>query len=525
MTMFDPAQCALAQVLSTYNIDIDEQYFSIINNTKELVNDTRELNVNDIFCAIIGELQDGRDYINKAIGAGATAVIAECSEKASHGQLNIRTVADKTALVIQFYQLNYHLFDLCQRYYQCPQQEMTMIGVTGTNGKTSTCQIIAKLLEADHQSCAVIGTLGAGKIGALSTLINTTPGATELHHYLNSFKAQNEKNVAMEVSSHALSQRRITADIIDIAVFTNLSRDHLDFHKTMAAYSAVKKTIFTENEDQIAIVNGDDDIAKQWLASWSNKQPIIVYSRDEASKAEQYSQYVVAKKIQLSGQGASFDLVTHVGNQRVVSALLGNFNIDNLLAAIAVLIAKQVSFEKICQAIAQLTPVSGRMESFSYSQLPTAVVDYAHTPDALEKALIACRTHCAGELWVVFGCGGDRDVGKRSLMGGVAENNADHVIVTNDNPRNEVPELIVQDIMSGCQHPEKITIMLDRQQAVLTALRSAKKHDVVLLAGKGHENNIIIADKKIAYNEINVTKNFCNQAICQFNKNNNEVNS
>jgi len=526
--MFDYAHCSLLQTLAYFDVNtsnLTEQELALFNQCQALINDTRALGQDDIFCAIIGEQQDGRDYIDQAIKGGAIIVLAECTTDKLHGEITRARVGSNTALVIKFYRLNYHLFALCQYYYQQPQQYMTMIGVTGTNGKTSTCQIIAKLLEASQQTCAVLGTLGAGNVNALSPLANTTPGATQLHHYLNEFKENNIANVAMEVSSHALSQRRITSNIIDIAVFTNLSRDHLDYHQTMSAYSDAKKELFSENSNQIAVLNGDDDQAQQWLKSWNEQQTCIVYGKK--IKASQYKNFVIAKNITHTSYGVHFDLITHLGEQKIISPLLGDFNIDNLLAAIAVLLAKKNTLITVAQAVSQLTPVLGRMESFREQALPMAVVDYAHTPDALKNALIACRMHCQGELWVVFGCGGDRDQGKRPLMGEIAEQLADHIIITNDNPRSEAPEMIATDILVGCIHAEKITVMLDRKQAVLAALAKAKASDLVLLAGKGHENTITIGNKIIDYSERSVVQHFYKEKVSKNEKhnNNNEDNS
>ncbi len=521
--MPDYSRFSLLNALVKFAIDLPESYHLPLSLTRDLVNDTRVLRDNDIFCAVIGNQQDGRDYIDQAIKLGAAVVLTECTQARLHGEVSRGRVGTKTAVVIQFYQLNQHLFSLCQAYYQSPQKEMTVIGITGTNGKTSTCQLIARLLENNQQSCAIIGTLGAGQLDHLTPLNNTTPGATELHYYFNQFRARKIANVAMEVSSHALAQGRIHADILDIAVFTNLSRDHLDYHQTMSAYAEAKQRIFTGNSKQIAVVNGDDKQAQTWLAKWPDEQQVIVFGRHLLTNVEQspYPYYVAAKNIRLHNQGVEFLLATHLGEQRVSSPLLGSFNIDNLLAAVAALLAKGLEFSAICQAIRYLTPVTGRMEAFSGAQQTTAVVDYAHTPDALANALDACREHCQGQLWLVFGCGGDRDQGKRPLMGKIAENKADHIVITNDNPRNEAPELIVNDILAGCQCPEKIAIILDRKQAVLATLAQAKADDIVLFAGKGHEDYIIIGSKKLHYDERALVQVFFQQQI----KNNNNEDS
>ena len=474
----------------------------------KLVNNSNDLNTGDIFCAVIGSAQDGRKYIDQAIDSGALLVLAECQDKQQHGHVQWRKAprnrstskkVSQDIAIIEFYQLNHYLFSLANTYSKQPQSKMMIIGITGTNGKTSTIQLIAQLLEKSGRSCAVIGTNGVGKLDNLMPNKNTTPGATELSHLLAKFVAEDISHLAMEVSSHALEQRRVTNDLFNIAVFTNLSRDHLDFHQTMESYAQAKRKLFTNDTTQLAIINGDDAISQQWLKDWPTEQKTIVYGR--CSQMNQYKQFVYADEIKHHSSGVSFILRSHLGNVDINSPLMADFNVDNLLAAIAVLLTEKVSLNDIAKNVALLTPIIGRMETITKNEQVTAVVDYAHTPDALENALLACRQHCQGKLWVVFGCGGDRDKGKRALMGEVAERLADNVVLTNDNPRSETPEIIVSDILSGCQYVEKITVILDRKEAVLSTLAAAKTDDIVLLAGKGHEENILIGNKKVSYNE------------------------
>jgi UDP-N-acetylmuramoyl-L-alanyl-D-glutamate--2,6-diaminopimelate ligase len=289
------------------------------------------------------------------------------------------------------------------------------------------------------------------------------------------------------------------ADLLDIAVFTNLTRDHLDYHETMENYADAKYQIFSHNSAQVAIINGDDEQAKNWLTHWPNKQDVIVYGKAET--ISQYSAYLQATEIKTKASGVEFTLNTHLGQQKIESALIGDFNIENLLAAIAVLLSKNISLSDIALAVKLLTPIIGRMEAFNAPNKATAIVDYAHTPDALVSALHACRSHCHGELWVVFGCGGDRDKGKRPIMAQAAEDAADHVVFTTDNPRNEKAEDIIADMLAGCKNPEEITTLLDRESAILATLAKAKEDDIVLLAGKGHEEYITVGNEKIYYNE------------------------
>ncbi|MBU2894842.1 UDP-N-acetylmuramoyl-L-alanyl-D-glutamate--2,6-diaminopimelate ligase [Colwellia sp. D2M02] len=490
------------------------------NSYGDLVNDSRTVSEGDIFCAIIGHDQDGRAYISKAINQGAKVVITQCETQAEHGDIYL----EENTPVVKFYQLNEHLFRLAKSYYQSPQNAMTLIGITGTNGKTSTSQLIAGMLMANHKRCAVIGTNGAGMLGALTPINNTTPAATDLHQFFNRFSAMQVSHVAMEVSSHALSQKRASADLFDIAVFTNLSRDHLDYHGTMEEYALAKRQLFSANHKQIAVLNYDDTQSKIWLQNWPETQPVWLYARDNS--VTQFSYFICAQDISLHIHGVSFTLKTHLGETVINSPLLGYFNIDNLLAAIAVLLIDGTEVNQLNDLVKQLAPIEGRMEAFTNprSDLPTAVVDYAHTPDALEKALLACREHCTNKLHVVFGCGGDRDKGKRALMAQVAEQYADVIVITNDNPRTEDAQLIANDILAGLsqQDSSNVTVILDREQAVLNTLKIAGEGDIVLLAGKGHEDYIILSDgkggtQKIMYNERALIANYYQQFNAESN--------
>jgi len=516
-----PATKNIISCLTEFSITLPEAInFNCLSG--DIHNDSRAIVEGDIFCAIIGHDQDGRQYIEQAINQGAKLVLAECNNSNEHGEIVISSSRSKV-IIVKFYQLNQHLFTLTKNYYQAPQNNMTLVGITGTNGKTTTSQLLAQMLSGNHKPCAVIGTNGAGAIDKLQPIENTTPGACELHQLLNSFNDEHSVHgkfsyVAMEVSSHALSQSRVQADLFDIAVFTNLSRDHLDYHGSMASYGDAKKQIFSADNKQIAVVNFDDLQAKKWLENWSDQQAIWLYGRDESIGTHKH--FVTAKSINRHSHGVSFTLATHLGQVDITSPLLGDFNIDNLLAAISVLLIQGIKLSEIPSLVTQVSAIPGRMEATSAKKLATAVVDYAHTPDALEKALQACRQHCSGELYVVFGCGGDRDKGKRPLMAQAAEKHADYLVVTNDNPRSEDEQLIANDIVAGFSNPnaEKITITLAREQAVLDTLKTAKPGDIVLLAGKGHEDYVIVAQhnedgkvigtQKLDYNERLVVANF-----------------
>lgn len=509
-----PLTVHIKQALTDFNITCPDN-INLIGYQGDLTNDSRSISsesgTGDIFCAIIGHVQDGRQYIEKAIANGAKLVLSECENKAEHGSIYYLGETNKQVAVIRFYQLNKKLFALASAYYQSPEKSMTMIGLTGTNGKTSTSQLLGQILTSCQKPCAIIGTNGAGLVDDLHALENTTPSATDLVQLFSLFsqkKLNKEKisHLAMEVSSHALEQGRVTGNIFNIAVFTNLSRDHLDYHGTMADYAAAKKQLFTENEKQVAVLNGDDKQAQTWLAQWSKPERLWLYGRNEA--VSQHAQFVSCHDIRHHHQGVDFTLHTHLGDIKIHSPLLGDFNVDNLLAVIAVLLIEGISLTAIAEKVTQVKAIAGRMEAFSYPNAPTAVVDYAHTPDALEKALTACRQHCHGTLFVVFGCGGDRDKGKRPLMAQAAQKYADCLVVTNDNPRTETPMNIIDDILAGLNDECQVNVIVERKQAVLETLARAQANDVVLLAGKGHEDYTILGHEKIAYNERQVVKHF-----------------
>ena len=522
--MSKPSSVFIKQVLSQFtisgieNVSIDDCYGRITN-------DSRTITEGDIFCAIIGHAQDGRRYIDNAIKQGACLVLTECESEQQHGEINYlnqdSNQDNKQVAIISFYQLNKQLFAVASAYYRQPHTNMTMVGVTGTNGKTSTTQLLAQMLAQSSKPCAVIGTNGAGFVDNegihLTELGNTTPSATDLAQLFAKFSQQGLSHLAMEVSSHAIEQKRVYTDVFDIAIYTNLSRDHLDYHGTMADYAAAKRKLFTNNEKQIAILNGDDEQAKIWLENWSNKQKLWVYGRSES--LSKYQQFVSCKNVSHHNSGVNFVLSTHLGDIDISSPLLGDFNIDNLLAVISVLLSQGASLENIAQQVAIISPIAGRMETFTASnsktQSATAVVDYAHTPDALQKALIACKQHCHGQLHVVFGCGGDRDKGKRPLMAQAAEEYADCLVITNDNPRTEAPMSIINDMIIGLSPTTQTVIIENREQAVLTTLAKAQPDDVVLLAGKGHEDYIILGTEKIDYNERQVVMDFFNKLDSQ----------
>ena len=432
--------------------------------------DSRHVRDGDLFVAFPGLRHDGRDYIAQAVAAGAAAVVLESQGAVAH-QLAVPSV--------QIEGLAEQLSALTDRFYQQPSAALQVIGITGTNGKTSVSQMLAQALDRLGSRCGVIGTLGSGLAGALIDHGMTTPDAVAVQAQLASMRDQGASHVAMEVSSHALDQHRVAAVRFAVAVFTNLSRDHLDYHGTMAAYGEAKARLF-QRDLQAAVVNLDDAFGRELAERCA--APVIGYSLSDPA-ATLYCRELVCDSLGLNArlqvQGREFALR---------SPLLGSFNMSNLLAVLGGLLALGVDAGAAVEQVAQLQPPAGRMQRLGGGDLPLVVVDYAHTPDALEKALTALHQHAAGRVVCIFGCGGDRDNGKRPMMARVAEQFAEAVVVTDDNPRTEPSQQIIEQICQGAEHPQALTVIPNRAQAIASTIAAARPGDVILLAGKGHEN-------------------------------------
>lgn len=436
-----------------------------------LASDSREIKPGFLFVALSGAKTDGRKYINEALAHGASAVISEDI---------IPDLRDK-------------LGHIAARFYDYPASKMTIIGITGTNGKTSCSQFLAQALQMNGIPCGVIGTLGAGFPDDLIYGAYTTPDPISLHQQLSILHQRGAKAIAMEVSSHALEQGRVNGIDFNIAIFTNLSRDHLDYHKTMQNYGAAKEKLFLRSELQYAIINADDDFGGQLLERLDSRQlNIISYGQNAMVHAE---------NIELNFTGFNAKIISPWGEGILTSKLLGRFNISNLLAVLGALSALEMPFDKILDTLSNLKNIPGRMQAITAKNKPLAVVDFSHTPDALEKALTSLREHCHGKLWCVFGCGGDRDRGKRPIMGEIAERLSDHIIITDDNPRTEDREQITNDIVSGLLCPWAAEIEHGRGVAITHALECAQEGDIVLIAGKGHEPYQIIGTEKIPFSD------------------------
>jgi UDP-N-acetylmuramoyl-L-alanyl-D-glutamate--2,6-diaminopimelate ligase len=489
---------SIKPLLAEFDIDAPDIVIS------DLVLDSRDVAIHKAFIALGGHALDGRDFIPQAVSLGAKVILAQHDDPRMHGHMDMR----EQSLIISFYQLPQCLSALATAFYQHPAQNMDVVAVTGTNGKTSTVQLTSQLAHLLGQKAASIGTLGAGTYhhrgeqATLQSTINTTPDAISIQRLMANFAQQTTGQVALEASSHALVQQRIAALKCDVAVFTNLSRDHLDYHASMSDYAQAKRKLLQQPGLRYGVLNADDKEHENWLAAMpSTVRPVLFGLKQSPDTRDANQLFCVAKDIVYVTDGCHFSLDSSWGQCELSLSLLGQFNVSNVLAAIAVQLCLGKSLEKIAQVTPQLSPVPGRMELFCAKGQATLVVDFAHTPDALEQALIALRHHCQGQLWCVFGCGGDRDTGKRSLMGEIAENYADKVIITNDNSRNEAPQSIADDILAGCLNPELMLVELDRRQAIQLAHAQAKAGDIILVAGKGHENYQIIGTQSVPYDE------------------------
>lgn len=451
---------------------------------RELTLDSRKVHPGDLFLAVDGAEQDGRNYIGDAIARGASAVVYEASEALA--------MHDSEALLLPVHGLQAQLSEIAGRFYGEPSRAMRVVAVTGTNGKTSVTQLLAQASDLLGQPCGLIGTLGSGFYGSLTSGYYTTPNPLAAQATLADLKNAGAKVVAMEVSSHGLDQHRISAVTVAVAVLTNLTRDHLDYHGSMQAYAAAKAQLFSWPGLRATVLNIDDAFGRE-LAAQETSARLITYSLNDVSAS------IYCRNIRFSATGIKAEVVTTQGEGNLSSSLLGQFNLSNLLAVIGALLGLGHSLEQALSVIAKLQGPIGRMQVLGGQERPVVVVDYAHTPDALEQVLSSLRAHVVpgGRLLCLFGCGGERDVGKRILMAEVVERLADGAVVTDDNPRSEDPAAIRAEILSGFSTSAAVTEVAERGAAIALLIAQAGAHDVVVLAGKGHED----------YQEINQQRN------------------
>jgi UDP-N-acetylmuramoyl-L-alanyl-D-glutamate--2,6-diaminopimelate ligase len=456
-----------------------------------LATDSRKIRPNDLFLAYPGSHTDGRAYIVQAIAAGASAVLWE--------QSGFQWNTDWRLPNLGVANLRTHAGEIASRFFGHPSRNMWLAGVTGTNGKTSCSHWIAQSLTHLGRKTAVIGTLGSGFVGQLRDSINTTPDALSLQCTLASLRTDGATGCAMEVSSHGIEQGRVNGTEFDVALFTNLSRDHLDYHETMEQYAKAKAELFDWPWLTHAVVNIDDKFGREIARSIDRSRvSVLGYG---FGKGE-----IAGHRLDLSTRGLKLEITTPWGPAQLQSRLIGDFNAANLLGVLGVLMMADVSLHDAIDALALVEPPAGRMEMVRVPHAPLAVVDYAHSPDALEKTLGALKMLIVpgAKLHCVFGCGGDRDPGKRPMMGEIATRLADHVIVTSDNPRNEDPYAIIEDIVAGAHTNYEIEV--DRSSAILKALRAAAEQDVVLIAGKGHETYQEIGIQRLPFSDVQVAR-------------------
>ena len=447
--------------------------------------DSRRLERGGVFLACAGEAEHGISYLASALAAGASAVVWEPTAAVERQCVEADCAAAGVAAVAME-GLGQRTGELAARYYGEPGADLVVLGVTGTDGKTSVTQFLARAIGGEAGDCAVIGTLGWGWPDRLQPSDLTTPDAVTLQACLAAVRDEGARAVAMEVSSHALAQGRVQAVPFDVAVLTNLGHDHLDYHGSQAAYRAAKRRLF-DIAAPVPVLNLDDAWGAALADELDARHPVGYSMRGDQPAR------VRARRFLPQAGGMGLELIAEASVVSLQLPVMGRFNASNVLAAAGGAIAAGVAPEQLAERLACIRPVVGRMEPIAAASRPTVVVDYAHTPGALEAALAAMREHCRGRLWLVFGCGGDRDRNKRAAMGNIAERDADQVVITNDNPRNEDSARIIGDIRAAMAG--EVTVLPDRRRAIRYAIASAANDDCVLIAGKGHETGQIIGNE------------------------------
>lgn len=454
--------------------------------------DSRKVQAGELFVALFGKNHDARDYIEVALQRGASAVLAD--EGGDWFGCRWHGVVP----VIAINNLRARMGHIAAQFYGHPSLQLPVIGITGTNGKTSCTHFIGQILAAFDHRCGIVGTLGCGIFPELKDTGFTTPDPIVLQAALADVLQNKATCVAMEVSSQGLHQHRLNGVRFNSAVFTNLTRDHLDYHGSMSAYAEAKRRLFEHEALRVGIVNADDSYAACMLNALPRTAQSLTYSIND-SRAD-----VHARELSFQPDGYRARIHTPWGEGEVQGSLLGSFNFSNVLAAITAVMTLPQEF-KLADVLAQasrLKPVNGRMELLRGAASDvTAVVDYAHTPDGLRSALQALHQHVDGRIWCVFGCGGNRDQGKRPLMAEVAEELADFVVLTDDNPRNENPDDIVRQILLGFNDRTDVVVERDRAQAIAYAVAAAAPGDVVLVAGKGHESYQDVCGQRMAFSD------------------------
>ncbi len=444
-----------------------------------LSSDSRKLRAGDVFVALAGESSHGLDFINQALSAGVAAILFDPRTTATDPrQCNVP--------LIPVNDLTLRLGDIANRWYGTPSAQMAVTGVTGTNGKTTVAFLIAQCRQLLQYKSAYIGTLGAGMDELLEDGAMTTPACIDLHDLLTGFRDAGATHVALEVSSHGIRQERIAGVRFESAVFTNLSRDHMDYHGDMQAYGNTKARLFLEHDLQHRIINIDCPFGQRLASQCADAVVVVSTQRNIEIDGREF---VHVRNRGPVDHGFRVEFDSSWGDGSFHLPLYGDFNVSNAAAVLALLLSQGVNRDQACSALQNVAAPAGRMQRLLHASLPAVFVDYAHTPAGLEAALLALRPHCVGKLWCVFGCGGERDQGKRSMMGEIGSRLADRTVVTNDNPRREAPDAIIAQILAGMAGGTAgpTIVIEDRAAAIAYAVSRADDDDLILIAGKGHE--------------------------------------
>jgi len=472
---------------------VDAEHFSdvMISGVSEFSGD---INQGDLFLATASKHHHGLMYCEDAISNGAVAVAWEPSESSqalSH---------DLIVPNVSVNNLSSHVSEIARRCYGDVSDALVKIAITGTDGKSSVAYLTAQALAAQHKECGLIGTLGYGRLSDLSEANHTTPPITRLQKELSEMAYEHCEYVAIEASSHGIDQSRLQNIRIHTAVLTNITRDHLDYHATVEEYVAAKEKLFFTHQPKHCVINVDDQLGREWAERLQEKTKVWSYALNN-THADVY-----ANSVSYNDEGTTMD-VTIGGEKHVITtSLLGEFNVLNFLAVAAILLSLEIDERSLKTYLEGMKPVPGRMQLVRSANAPKVVIDYAHTPNALSAAIDAVRSHYKGKLICVFGCGGDRDQGKRELMGKVVSQKADYTVVTSDNPRHEDPQRIIDEVLSGCDLNQQCVSIIDRKAAIQHAIKLAKNEDVVLIAGKGHEKFQTIGSESLPFDDVSVAE-------------------
>ncbi|HYW93671.1 MAG TPA: UDP-N-acetylmuramoyl-L-alanyl-D-glutamate--2,6-diaminopimelate ligase [Gammaproteobacteria bacterium] len=453
--------------------------------------DSREAAPGDLFLATIGSREHGLAYAEEAIRRRVAAIAYEVPTELPLPEADIPLIPVPA--------LGRQAGNITARFHGYPSRRMQVIGVTGTNGKTSCASLLAQVLGEAGAGCGLVGTLGYGRPGDLTDTGMTTPDPVRLQKILAGFRDNGITRVAMEVSSHALAQQRVAGVHFDAALFTNLTRDHLDYHRSGECYFRAKRRLFEHPHLKVAAINADDPSGLRLLEALPPGCHAVLYGTTGIDPPPGMAR--LEARIETGGSGLVLQVDGSWGSALVEAPLLGRFNGLNLLGCLAVLLGLGLPLDEAVRRLAGVRPVPGRMQVCGGDGLPLVVIDYAHSPDALEKALTACREHTGGRLICVIGCGGDRDRGKRPAMGRIAGRLADWLVLTDDNPRGEDPDAIVAGILEGVPAPERVTVQHNRRRAIAQAIAGARPGDLVLVAGKGVEGYQIVGDRRIPFRD------------------------